>query len=162
MVLWILAIRLLTGVVMILKELFTTEPPSAELPALEYDPYESALDEVKILSFPFTSPFKLLKKQYKGTVYAEELIRQIGNVVYIIGYYANIRKVITIHGDVMYFGCFTDSKGKLFDTVHFPQSIAKYPFTGKGCYLLKGKVIEDFEVPSIEVSNMERIEWVFG
>lgn len=144
------------------KELFTTEPPSAELPALEYDPYESALDEVKILSFPFTSPFKLLKKQYKGTVYAEELIRQIGNVVYIIGYYANIRKVITIHGDVMYFGCFTDSKGKLFDTVHFPQSIAKYPSTGKGCYLLKGKVIEDFEVPSIEVSNMERIEWVFG
>lgn len=59
-------------------------------------------------------------------------------------------------------GCFNDSRGRLFDTVHFAPSIEKYPFTGKSCYLLKGKVLVDFDVPSIEVSNMERIEWVFG
>ncbi|MES2619748.1 MAG: DNA polymerase III subunit alpha, partial [Bacteroidota bacterium] len=144
------------------KELFEAAAPSNDLPPLEYNKYESALDEMKILSFFYTSPFTLLKKQYNGTVFADELMNHIGNVIYIVGYYANIRKVITINGDVMYFGCFTDSKGKLFDTVHFPLSIAKYPFTGKGCYLLKGKVLEDFDVPSVEVSNMERIEWAFG
>jgi DNA-directed DNA polymerase III PolC len=144
------------------KELFEVAPTTHKLPALEYGNYEEALDEMQILSFPYTSPFKLLKKEYRGTIFAEELAQHIGNIVYIIGYYANIRRVTTIHGDTMYFGCFTDSRGKLFDTVHFPQSIAKYPFTGKGCYLLKGKVLVDFDVPSIEVSNMERIEWVFG
>ncbi len=144
------------------KELFEVASTSTELPALEYDIYEEALDEMKILSFPHTSPFALLKKQYSGMVYAEELLNHLGNVVYMVGYYANIRRVITIHGDTMYFGCFTDSKGTLFDTVHFPQSIEKHPFTGKGCYLLKGTVLEDFGVPSLDVSNMQRIEWAFN
>ncbi len=143
------------------KELFETTARPTELPALEYEPYEEALDEMKILAFPHTSPFNLLVKQYQGTAYADELMAQLGNVVYIVGYYVNIKRVTTIHGDVMYFGSFTDSKGRLFDTVHFPQSIAQYPFTGKGCYLIKGTVIEDFDVPSIDVSNMQRIPWAF-
>jgi DNA polymerase-3 subunit alpha len=144
------------------KELFEVEASTGELPPLEYGLHEDALDEMKILSFPYTSPFKLLKRNYNGTVYAEDLLSQVGNVVYIIGYCANTRPVITAYGERMYFGCFTDCKGKLFDTVHFPPSIEKYPFTGKGCYLLKGKVLVDFDVPSIEVSNMERIDWVFN
>lgn len=144
------------------RELFEEAPASTDLPPLEYTPFEEALDEMKILSFPHTSPFSLLKKNYNGTVLAEDLLNHVGNVVYIIGYCANTRPVITTYGEKMYFGCFTDSKGKLFDTVHFPPSIERYPFTGKGCYLLKGKVLVDFDVPSIEVSNMERIEWAFG
>ena len=144
------------------KELFNVAAEPSGLPALEYDKYEEALDEMKILSFPHTSPFNLVQRQYKGTIYAHELLKHLGNVVYIVGYYVNIRRVTTIHGDTMYFGCFIDSNGKLFDTVHFPDSIAKYPFTGKGCYLVKGVVIEDFNVPSIDVSNMQRIPWAFG
>src|SRR5204862_4631049 len=121
-------------------ELFETAPKPTDLPPLEYGKYEEPLDEMKILSFPYTSPFTLLEKQYHGTVYADELMQQLGNVVYMVGYYVNIKRVQTIHGDSMYFGSFTDSKGALFDTVHFPQSIERYPFTGKGCYLLKGTV----------------------
>lgn len=143
------------------KELFVVKKEVTELPPLEYGAYEEALDEMKILSFPCQSPFTLLEKQYRGTVYAEELLNQLGNVVYIVGYYVNIKRVQTIHGDMMYFGSFTDSKGMLFDTVHFPPSIEKYPFTGKGCYLLKGTVIEDFGVPSVSVSHMQRIPWAF-
>jgi DNA-directed DNA polymerase III PolC len=143
------------------KELFYEPPKSYELPLLEYEKFEEALDEMKILSFPYTSPFTLLQKQYKGTTRAAELSNRIGEVVYIIGYYVNIKKVQTIHGDIMYFGSFTDSEGQLFDTVHFPQSIDRYPFTGKGCYLLKGKVIEEFGVPSVEVSHMQMIPWGF-
>jgi hypothetical protein len=61
----------------------------------------------------------------------------------------------------MYFGNFLDEYGHIFDTVHFPQSIERYPFTGKGCYLVKGTVVQDFGVPSVEVSHMERIPWAF-
>lgn len=143
------------------KELFIAPPSPTRLPALEYGDYEDAFDEMQILGFPYISPFQLASKQYDNVVYASELMSNLGKTVYMVGYYANIRKVITIHGDIMYFGCFTDAKGKLFDTVHFPQSIAQYPFTGKGCYLLKGKVIEDFDVPSVEVSHMQRIPWLF-
>ncbi len=144
------------------KELFETVSASTLLPELEYGGYEDALDEMKILSFPYTSPFSLLKKQYSGMIYAAELLNHLGNVVYMVGYYHNIRGVTTVDGNYMSFGCFTDSKGVLFDTVHFPLSIEKYPFTGKGCYLLKGTVLEDFGVPSLDVSNMQRIPWAFN
>jgi DNA polymerase-3 subunit alpha len=143
------------------RELFAAEPEPTDLPELEYDQYEEPLDEMKILSFPFTSPFTLLKKKYKGIVYAKELLSHLGNVVYMVGYTVTTRPVKTITGELMYFGNFIDSYGDLFDTVHFARSIEKYPFKGKGCYLVKGPVIEDFGVPSVEVSNMERIPWAF-
>ena len=144
------------------KELFTVASEPTDLPALEYGLHEDALDEMQILGFPYTSPFRLLERQYNNTIYATELLQHLGKVVYMVGYYVNIKRVQTIHGDNMYFGSFIDSKGHLFDTVHFPQSIERYPFTGKGCYLLKGTVIEDFNVPGVEVSNMTRINWAFN
>lgn len=144
------------------KELFELAPEPAELPALEYEQFEDAVTELEILGFPYTSPFALLNRHYKGTTYACELAAQTGNVVYITGYYVNIKRVQTINGDNMYFGCFIDQKGHLFDTVHFPASIARYPFTGKGVYIIKGTVTEDFGVPSIDVSNMQRINWAFA
>ena len=117
---------------------------------------------MKILGFPYTSPFTMLEKQYDGMVYAQELIKHLGNVVYMVGYYVNIKSVSTIHGDHMKFGTFIDSQGHLFDTVHFPQSIEQYPFNGKGCYLIKGTVIQDFDVPTFDVSHMQRIKGAFN
>jgi DNA polymerase-3 subunit alpha len=145
------------------KELFAASKQQSvnDLPELEYDKEEQALNEMQILGFPFRNPFSLLIKQYKG-IHADELSANLGKVIYIMGYYVSIKPVRTINGDLMYFGSFIDAKGLVFDTVHFPQSIARYPFTGKGCYLLKGKVVADFEVPSVEVSNMERVPWLFG
>lgn len=144
------------------KELFPTVPTPTTLPALEYGKYEDALDEMKILGFPHTSPFSLLAKNYRGTIYADELMKQLGNVVFIVGYYVNTKDLHTVHGDHMSFGTFIDGKGKLFDTVHFPQSLEKYRFEGKGCYIVKGTVIEDFGVPSIDVVQMQRIHWAFN
>lgn len=37
----------------------------------------------------------------------------------------------------MYFGSFTDSKGNLFDIVHFPKSIDKYPLRARDAIGLK-------------------------
>jgi DNA-directed DNA polymerase III PolC len=142
-------------------ELFETTKEPTELPELEYGKYEDALDEMQILNFPYTSPFTLLKKEFTGMVYAEELQEYLGNVVYMLGYYISIKRVHTILGQVMYFANFIDKRGHIFDTVHFPKAIEKYPFSGKGCYLIKGTVVEDFDVPSVEVSHMQRIAWAF-
>jgi DNA polymerase-3 subunit alpha len=144
------------------KELFETGREPTELPELEYGDYEDALDEMKILSFPYTSPFALLAKEYGGMTPAKGLIEHLGKVVYMTGYYISIKRVNTITGQVMYFGNFLDKHGDMFDTVHFPDSIDRYPFTGKGCYLIKGTVVEDFGVPSIEVTHMQRLQWTFA
>ncbi len=140
-------------------ELFVATAEPTELPELEYGTNEDAFDEMQILGFPYSSPFALMKKQYKGLVAAEDLMRHLGNVVYIVGYFVTLKPVTTITNQRMYFGNFIDHAGKLFDTVHFPQSVSNAGVPARGCYLLKGTVIEDFEVPSIEVSNMERIAW---
>lgn len=144
------------------KELFEMAVEATGLPSLEYGEYEDALDEMKILGFPYTSPFNILQKQYEDMVYAKELMKHLGNVVYLVGYYVNTKSTNTVHGEYMKFGTFIDSKGGLFDTVHFPQSIERFPFTGKGCYLIKGTVIQDFDVPTVDVSHMQRINWAFS
>jgi len=59
--------------------------------------------------------------------------------------------VKTKRGDLMKFGTFLDHDGRFFDTVHFPQSLAKFPLRGAGLYLIEGKVILEYGCPSIEV-----------
>jgi DNA polymerase-3 subunit alpha len=57
----------------------------------------------------------------------------------------------------MYFGTFIDLKGQWIDTVHFPPSAKAFPFTGPGSYLIKGKVVEEYDFVSIEVMAMKRL-----
>jgi len=47
-----------------------------------------------------------------------------------------------------------------FDTVHFPQSAKQYPFKGRGVYLMKGRIVEEFGFPSIEVEKMAKLPFV--
>lgn len=51
----------------------------------------------------------------------------------------------------MYFGTFIDMNGDWLDTVHFPDVNLNYPLSGKGFYSMKGKVVEEFGVYSLEV-----------
>jgi DNA polymerase-3 subunit alpha len=60
----------------------------------------------------------------------------------------------------MNFGTFIDREGRFIDTVHFPQSASKYPFRGRGVYKLKGKVVEEFDFHSIEVAEMEKLNYI--
>jgi hypothetical protein len=64
-----------------------------------------------------------------------------------------IKYVWTIKKEVMHFGTFLDDTGNFIDTVHFPDSLKQYPFTGDGVYLIMGKVVEEFGHPSIEVEK---------
>ncbi|MDM8175967.1 hypothetical protein QT327_16700 [Olivibacter sp. 47] len=57
----------------------------------------------------------------------------------------------------MWFGTFLDVNGCFFDTTHFPNSTPIYPFRGKGCYLIEGKVVVDFGFPSIEVARFAKL-----
>ena len=60
----------------------------------------------------------------------------------------------------MNFGTFIDIDGDTIDTVHFPESIRKYPFKGKGIYRLKGFVSEEFGYFSIEVGEMQKLAFI--
>jgi DNA polymerase-3 subunit alpha len=44
-----------------------------------------------------------------------------------------------------------------FDTVHFPPVFREYPLSGKGVYLIKGKVSESFGQFTIEVSRIAKL-----
>jgi DNA polymerase-3 subunit alpha len=59
---------------------------------------------------------------------------------------------------MMWFGSFLDVEGTPFDTVHFPNSSPSYPFRGAGCYLILGKVVEEFGFASIEVKKFAKLE----
>jgi DNA-directed DNA polymerase III PolC len=140
--------------------LFDVESENYSLPILSETDHEQAFDEVELLGFPLCNPFDLLQTQYRGDIMASNMSNHIGRTVRMVGYYVCRKWVTTIKGDIMNFGTLTDVHGHFFDTIHFPPSLAAYPFKGKGHYLILGKVVEDFGFPSLEVSKMEKLPWV--
>jgi DNA polymerase-3 subunit alpha len=93
----------------------------------------------------------------RGSILVSELLKCLGKTVIIIGYYVTRKHVTTVNGKHMSFGTWVDEKGYFFDTVHFPNSLDKSPFRGRACYRIRGKVVEDFGFPSIEVYYMEKL-----
>ena len=91
---------------------------------------------------------------------ADRLMTRLGHSVTILGYVITTKNTTTKDGKPMHFGTFYDREGNVFDSVHFPQIAKKYPFRGKGFYLMHGKVVEDFGVPMIEVSYMDKVPMI--
>lgn len=58
----------------------------------------------------------------------------------------------------MFFGTFIDREAYFFDTTHFPAIAAKYPLRGRGSYHIKGRVDNDFDYYTINVSFIERLD----
>lgn len=137
--------------------LFQAEKPVHEIPTLSTDKYEDAFDQIELLGFSLCSPFDLLTKPASSILKATELIQFVGQEVEIDGYLVTTKKTTTSGGKKMFFGTFLDEEGHFIDTVHFPPIAAKYPFNGRGVYKLKGKVTEEFESVSIEISEMNRL-----
>ena len=46
------------------------------------------------------------------------------------------------------------------DTVQFYSVLKRYPFLGNGVYMLKGRVIEEFDFYCIEVSYMKKQHYI--
>ena len=131
-------------------------PVSYKVPLLERKPFEDAFDELELLGFALCDPFSLLETNYLGNVKAAELKRKIGKTVEIVGYLVTTKNTHTKDHKLMHFGTFLDNEGMVFDTTHFPNTSMKYPFRGRGFYRIKGKVVEDFGYPMIEVSYMNK------
>ncbi len=138
--------------------LFTITSKSYELPNFEINPIENVYDEIELLEFPVTmSYFDLLKTKKRGDYMAIDLMQNVGKKIRIMGSYVTYKGVRTVRGDYMAFGTFLDENGDFFDTVNFPPSLSKFPFSGTGVYLILGKVVEEFGFPSIEVEKMAKL-----
>ena len=88
---------------------------------------------------------------------ARDLLKKLGKQVEILGYLVHIKGTMTGDGKRMSFGVFIDLDGEWIDTVQFPDTAKKYPFQGSGCYIIKGKVVEEFGFVSIEVNWHQRL-----
>ncbi|WPX22462.1 DNA polymerase III subunit alpha [Mucilaginibacter sp. 5C4] len=139
-------------------ELFCLEAKNYSLPVLINTKLENAYHELEILGFSLSmSMFDLLETEYRGEVCASDLINHVGQLVRMVGLYVCKKTVHTKTNKKMWFGTFLDVEGNFFDTVHFPNSTPAYPFRGAGCYLMAGKVVQEFGFASLEVLKFAKL-----
>ena len=140
-------------------ELFKLSYKNYTLPPLADSALENAYTELELLGYPLNyKMFDLLKTSYRGEVMAADLHLHVGKTVKMLGNYVCEKTVHTIKNTKMWFGTFLDVQGDFFDTTHFPNTTPVYPFKGKGCYLILGKVVEDFGFPSVEVLKFAKLD----
>ena len=144
------------------NELFKVGNRKFSLPDLYSGKFDDAFDELELLGFSMRSPFEMIDSfsVATNTVRLEEsseLKFHLGKIISIIGYQVTRKPTTTKRGEAMAFGTFLDKKGKWIDTTHFPNILKQFPFKGKGCYLITGKVVEEFGFFSLDVTGMERL-----
>ena len=140
------------------EKLFQTGTKKFTLPPLENNLICDAYDEIELLGFPVTlNDFDLLRTSIREPLRAKDLGQFKGKEVRIMGLYVTRKPVRTSKGDMMNFGTFYDLDFSFFDTVHFPPSLREYPLTGRGVYLMSGKVSEEFGAYSIEVNKLAKL-----
>jgi len=141
-------------------DLFNITPKSYTLPELEQYPYADAFDQIELLGFPLCAPFDLLDDISLDDTLADQLPQKLNSTVTMTGYLVTTKDTHTKNGRLMHFGTFYDREGMVFDTTHFPPVAKKFPFKGKGFYRIKGKVVEDFGYPMVEVEYLEKVPMV--
>ena len=150
-------------------QLFNDPEPDWKLPALSHHETEDALDQIELLGFELSSPFKRLRLPDLNTAVAAipqraprleaaaSLSRMVGKEISIIGYLVTTKPTRTIKGEHMAFGTWLDEEGFFFDSTHFPQVLRDFPFRGKGIYRITGRVDSEFDFCSITVREMEKL-----
>ena len=91
---------------------------------------------------------------------AQEVTQHVGKSITMVGYMVTAKYTSTVNGLTMSFGTWLDRDGFFFDTVHFPPSLERYPFRGRGIYRIEGKITEEFDVYSMEVTRMEKLPFL--
>jgi DNA polymerase-3 subunit alpha len=138
-------------------ELFVFPHKKWELPVLYHHPIEDAYDDIELIGFPLVNPFDLLVDKIEHHAIARDLKAYHRKTVLIYGYLVTIKNTVTIKKDRMQFGTFLDVAGFFFDTTHFPGTVKRWPFQGRGVYKIKGKVTSDFGFYSIEVTAIRKM-----
>ncbi|MEM8938201.1 MAG: DNA polymerase III subunit alpha [Bacteroidota bacterium] len=157
-ILWQVHFSLGTGIIKGREGLFNVPIKQWTLPPLHHDIREDAFDEMALLGFPLCNPFDLMEKPEKALLSCE-LPSHLGQTVKMLGYLVTTKNTGTSNGKRMHFGTFIDYEGYFIDTVHFPPVAAKYPFRGQGIYRLIGKVVEEFDFYTLEVTQMEKVNY---
>ncbi|MCW3071759.1 MAG: polymerase subunit alpha [Bacteroidetes bacterium] len=139
------------------KELFDVAPKTWQLPELSDSWLDDTFDEQELFGFTLCSPFDLLREPVTSNVKAKELRQRVGETLSIPGYLVTVKTTNTTKGERMCFGTFLDTDGHWIDTVHFPPSLKTHPFSGPGCYMLTGKVTEEYDFCTLEVNGMKRL-----
>jgi DNA polymerase-3 subunit alpha len=139
------------------KALFDEAVPAFKLPAFTVRPYDDALDELELLGFPLSNVFDIADEDPYRYTLASQLNTCAGREVTVLAYLITTKTVNTVQREMMQFGTFIDVAGDWIDTIHFPAVDNRYPLQGKGFYKITGKVVEEFDVYSIEVQYMEKV-----
>ena len=143
------------------QSLFDLTPQEWKLPDLVENPLEIAMDEIELLGFPVSyNPFDLVEKEEQEfpEMTARQIKMKIGKFVSLAGYRVHITKTKTSNGKLMQFGTFIDREGHWIDAVIFPDAVANMKYIGPGCYLIKGKVTEEFGHISLEVRGLKHYD----
>lgn len=147
------------------RQLFEAEHQHFALPELYSSQTDDTWDEIEMLGFPLCSPFELLTaeslpcNEINFVALASELPQYCGRTVAIAGYFVTRKPTRTKHGQPMAFGTFLDRNGQWIDTTHFPNVVKQYPFRGRGCYCITGKVVQEFGFYSIDVTSLSLLPY---
>ena len=139
------------------NKLFVEAPVKFQLPDLSQHPLDDAMDEIELLGFPLCNVFDLVDSEPVNFVLAKNLDQHTGKIVSVLGYLVTTKELTTIHGEPMCFGTFLDAEGDWLDTVHFPPVLKICPVRTRGFYKMKGKVVEEFGVYTVEIEKCEKI-----
>jgi DNA polymerase-3 subunit alpha len=142
------------------QQFFKVGTKNFALPTFNITQLEDAFDQLELLHFPLHDPFILLEHPPSNAILTKDLPSYYNKTVTIYGYLVTAKNTSTSKGDRMFFGTFLDQEGQWIDTVHFPPIAKKYPFRGKGIYRIVGKVVEEFNFLTIEVTQLERMAYI--
>lgn len=140
--------------------LFAPKHKNFSLPALHTTRLEAAFEQIELLGFPLCSHFDLLKEVPRTSYGQKDLKDFLHKNILIYGYLVTVKNTRTAKGHRMNFGTFIDRDGHFFDTIVFPPVAEKYSFRGAGIYALFGKVTEEFDFLSIEISKMRKEAYI--
>ncbi len=141
------------------QPLFHEEPLTFQLPELIDQPIDDLYDQMEIMGFTIGNPFAMADAEPADFIAAKTMPSHINKTVAVLTYFIARKHVTTKNDDQMFFGTFVDNELEWIDTVHFPDVAKKYPLHTSGFYKIKGKVVADFGVVSLEVQQMERVHY---
>jgi len=143
-----------------MRELFPVKQRKFVLPELVQTTLESSYDELEILGFAVSIPaFELLQTTFRGEILSRQMISHVGKKVRMLGNLVTVKHVRTKQKQWMNFGTFLDAEGEFFDVVNFPDSLRRYPYKGKGIYLIYGDITEEFGYPGMTAAKMARLPY---
>ncbi|MBK8581085.1 MAG: DNA polymerase III subunit alpha [Flavobacteriales bacterium] len=165
--LWDLALLHRPATVTADGDLFITQSEEPVLPDLEHYPLADAYDELELLGFPLCDPFALVHDGISSeagtaspaTIPAQTMARNRNKHVRMLGYLTHVKTTTTNAGTYMSFGSFIDPTGDFWDSTQFPSVAARFPFRGRGVYVLTGTVEEEFGHCSLRTRTVEKLPW---